>query len=386
MRAHGAAAGQKSIIRDACRPARHSTGHRFAPRAGGAALSVVCLAALLALPLATSIPARSQTSDTSSGEVPLGTFNIRNPHSGFSVVEPPAGVPEAKSEQSEDGSNRWFFESWQKTAPADTAEELYGQAMAALEDGRADKAQPLFERLIAEAPRSVQATEARRHLGRIYSTTTGSTTPGPATPGSTMPAKDPTAAAALPAAHAPGRAPTAAAVDAASSWSEAKKRVALDVDRPLSRSALVQARVSADIDGRFLSAAGDRVFFSANSASLGTRAQSVLQAQARFLIQNPWLSAAVEGHADDGALPDNQTLELSEQRAAVVRDRLIAEGVPAARLTAYGRGREERVSDCPEAACQAQNRRTITILLQGRITDGERGSDSADITQSPASQ
>jgi outer membrane protein OmpA-like peptidoglycan-associated protein len=360
MRAHSAAAGQKSIIHDVYRRAGH--------RAGAAAFSVVCLAALL-----TSNAARSQTSDAPNGEVPLGTFNIRNPHSGFSVVEPPAGVPAAKSDSNEDGSNRWFFEGWQKTAPADTAEQLYGEAMAALEDGRADKAQPLFERLIAEAPRSVQAAEARRHLGRIYSTTTGSTTTGSTTP------------SALPAAHAPGAAATAAAVEAASPWSNAEKRAALEVDRPLSRSALLQARVSADIDGRFLSAAGDRVFFSANSASLGTRAQSVIQAQARFLIQNPWLSAAVEGHADDGALPDDQTVELSERRAAVVRDRLIAEGVSAERLTAYGRGRDERVSDCPDAACLAQNRRTITILLQSRIKDGGRGSGSAAITQFPAS-
>jgi outer membrane protein OmpA-like peptidoglycan-associated protein len=359
MCAHRAAAGRESNIRD------------VRLRAGAVFPSVVwsfavCLAALL-----TCEPARSQPSDAPDGEVPLGTFNIGSPHSGFAVVEPPAGVTTTKRDANEDGSNRWFFEGWQKTAPADTAEELYGEAMAALEEGRTDKAQPLFERLIAEAPRSVQATEARRHLGRIYSaTTTGDTTTGS------------TAPSAFPAAHAPA----AAAVEAASPWTGAEKRAALDIDPPLSRSALLQARVSADIDGRFLSAAGDRVFFSANSASLGTRAQSVLQAQARFLNQNPWLSAAVEGHADDGVLPADQTLELSERRAAVVRDRLIAEGVSAERLIAYGRGRDERVSDCPDAACLAQNRRTITILLQSRIKDGGRGSGSAAATKPPAIQ
>ncbi|WP_439544372.1 OmpA family protein [Hyphomicrobium sp.] len=364
MRAHRAAAGHKSIVREA----RHSISGEVRQLAEVAAFSVVCLAALL-----TSDAARSQTRGEAAGEVPLGTFNIRNPHNGFSVVEPPAGMPEAKSEANDDGSNRWFFEGWQKSAPADTAEKLYGEAMAALEGGRVDQAQPLFERLIAEAPRSVQATEARQHLGRIYSTTTGSTTP------TAYPVPAP--------AHAPtGAGATAAAVEAGSTWTNAETRAALAVDRPLSRSALLQARVSADIDGRFLSAAGDRVFFSAGSASLGTRAQSVIQAQARFLTQNPWLSAAVEGHADDGALPDEETVELSERRAAVVRDRLIAEGVASDRLTAYGRGREERVSDCPDAACLAQNRRTITILLQSRIKDGGRGSGSAEILQSPAFQ
>ena len=367
MRAHRAAAGQKSIVREA----RHSIAGEARHLAGAAALSnvclaIVCLAVVCMAALLTSDAARSQTRGDAAGEVPLGTFNIRNPHNGFSVVEPPAGMPEAKSESNDDGSNRWC---WQKSAPADTAEKLYGEAMAALESGRVDQAQPLFERLIAEAPRSVQATEARQHLGRIYSTTTGSTTP-----------------TAYPVPAPRGAGATAAAVEAGSPWSNADTRAALAVDRPLSRSALLQARVSADIDGRFLSAAGDRVFFSAGSASLGTRAQSVIQAQARFLTQNPWLSAAVEGHADDGALPNEETVELSERRAAVVRDRLIAEGVASDRLTAYGRGREERVSDCPDAACLAQNRCTITILLQSRIKDDGRGSGSAEIMQSPAFQ
>jgi outer membrane protein OmpA-like peptidoglycan-associated protein len=351
MRAHCAVAGQKMIVREARQLAR------------AAALSVVCIAALL-----TSHAARSQTPDGASGEVPLGTFNIRNLHDGLSVVEPPAGVPGAKAESNDDGSNRWFFEGWQRAAPADTAEKLYGQAMVALEGGRVDEAQPLFERLIAEAPRSVQATEARRHLGRIYSSITGSTTP-----------------TAAPVPSHTGAAATTAAVEPAEASAKAERAAALNIDRPLSRTALQQARVAADIDGRFLSAAGDRVFFSAGSASLGTRAQSVIQAQARFLNQNPWLSAAVEGHADDGALPDQETVELSERRAAIVRDRLIAEGVASERLTAFGRGREERVSDCPDSACLAQNRRTITILLQGRMEDVRRGSGSA-AAQPPASQ
>ncbi|MGE3229011.1 MAG: hypothetical protein AB7J30_06195, partial [Hyphomicrobium sp.] len=45
----------------------------------------------------------------------------------------------------------------------------------------------------------------------------------------------------------------------------------------------------------------------------------------------------------------------------------IAEGVDEVRLVAYGRGREDRVSDCPEPECLAQNRRAVTILLNGRL-------------------
>lgn len=138
------------------------------------------------------------------------------------------------------------------------------------------------------------------------------------------------------------------------------------------RSELLQARVSRVIDEAFLADAGDRVFFSRGSADLGIRAQGVIRAQARFLTQRPALQAIVEGHADDGQLSEAETLRLSHDRAEAVRDRLVAEGVAEDRLTVFGRGQEERVADCPQPECMAQNRRAITILLDGQHRLGQR--------------
>src|SRR5690606_12603172 len=129
--------------------------------------------------------------------------------------------------------------------------------------------------------------------------------------------------------------------------------------QPVPRGVLHQARVSPVVDSEFPSDAGDRVCFSAGSADLGARARGVIQAQARCLMRYPNLYAAVEGHADDGTVSEAETLRISEERAAVVRDRLVAEGVDAQRLVAYGRGREERVSDCAAPECLAQNRRAV---------------------------
>lgn len=308
-------------------------------------------------------------------EVPIGTFTIGKPHDGFSVVEPPAGVPEAKDDESDNGSGRWFFQRWEKTSPPqDAPADLYSDAMKALDAGHTDEAQRLFERLVAEAPASTEATEARQHLGRIYRGVAAK----PSQPAEAAPVAGPpltstdTATGALPW-STQGAPATTASVNTAP---------------VLPRSVLYRARVSSAIDGQFLSDAGDRVFFSAGSANLGVRARAVIQAQARFLIRHPELSAAVEGHADDGALPDAETQRLSDERAAVVRDRLIAEGVEADRLTAYGRGREDRVSDCPAPECLAQNRRAITVLLDGRLLLGDGAirrvqGESSDLGFSP---
>ncbi len=313
--------------------------------------------------LVVSQTAQSQTASSGAefNEVPIGTFSVGRSANGFSIVEPPEGVPESKRDGAEDGSGRWFFQGWERSPPSDTSESLYKDARAALENGRTDEAQGLFERLIAEAPGSPRAAEARMQLGRIYRGDVG------------KPAAE--ARAIETNATETGALPEAGARQTQLPWSggaDGARPASLNVSPALPRSAIYQARVSATIDGEFLSDAGDRVFFSAGSANLGIRARGVIQSQARFLARYPDLTAVVEGHADDGALPNDESTRISQERAFAVRDRLIAEGVEPDRIAAYGRGREERVSDCPAPECLAQNRRAVTVLLNGRLRFGER--------------
>jgi outer membrane protein OmpA-like peptidoglycan-associated protein len=306
-------------------------------------VGVLSIAAAVTFGLSHAVQAQSRAPGAEPDEVPIGTFTVGQQADGFSIVEPPEGVPESKQDSSDDGSGRWFFQGWQKAPASDTAENLYSEARNALEGGRVDEAQSLFERLIAEAPGSARASEARMQLGRIYRGDVGKAA---ATETGALPVRE--------------------------AREEGARAASLNISRALPRSAINQARVSAALDGEFLSDAGDRVFFSAGSANLGIRARGVIQSQARFLAKYPELMVAVEGHSDDGMLPDAEIVRLANERAAVVRDRLIAEGIDADRITAYGRGREERVSDCPAPECLAQNRRAVTVLLKGRVHFGER--------------
>lgn len=316
-------------------------------------LAAACLATCLALSnVMLASAARAQDPSMGSSEVPIGTFTLGQPagsaHDGFSIVEPPAGVPERKRDSGDDGSGRWFFQGWETTPSRDaSAESLYSNAMAALEGGRREEAQRLFERLIAEAPDSPRAGAARQHLGQIYRSA--------ATGAEAIPSAVRSDSSARPRAGGAGA---------------ATKPDSPVVSQAPSRVALHQARVSPALDGEFLADAGDRVFFSAGSAELGSRARGVIQSQARFLLRYPELFVAVEGFADDGALPDAETQRLSEARAAVVRDRLVAEGVDEERLLAYGRARQDRVSDCPAPECLAQNRRAVTIILTRGVSPG----------------
>ncbi len=103
------------------------------------------------------------------------------------------------------------------------------------------------------------------------------------------------------------------------------------------------------------------ILFAVDSASLRPDLRSDLRAVARNLIEYPDSTIVVVGHTDNtGSAAYNQAL--SERRANAVASELIANGVPASRVRAVGRGLTQPIASNDTAAGRAQNRRVdITI-------------------------
>lgn len=106
---------------------------------------------------------------------------------------------------------------------------------------------------------------------------------------------------------------------------------------------------------------GDRVFFVTDSSSLTEEAQTVLRAQAGWLMANPSRSAIVEGHADERGTRE-YNLALGARRAAAARNFLVAEGVDASRLRSVTYGKERPEALCSSESCWSQNRRAVTVM------------------------
>ncbi|MFY7743374.1 MAG: OmpA family protein [Flavobacterium sp.] len=82
-------------------------------------------------------------------------------------------------------------------------------------------------------------------------------------------------------------------------------------------------------------------------------------------VMNEYPSARfrIEGHTDNtGKLATNE--RLSKERAAAVKDYLIANGVNASRLESEGYGPSKPVADNKTAAGRAQNRRTEVVVIK----------------------
>ena len=118
----------------------------------------------------------------------------------------------------------------------------------------------------------------------------------------------------------------------------------------------------------FLIDVGDRVFFSESSATIGGRARSIIENQARWLKARPNLTVTVIGRADDGG-NRGAALDLSRQRAEAVRDRLVAAGIDGGRIEIKAAGDSDRLALCATPLCQAQNRNS-EVLINGWRGDG----------------
>jgi outer membrane protein OmpA-like peptidoglycan-associated protein len=211
-------------------------------------------------------------------------------------------------------------------AAALAAADRFAQAIAAFDKGDLSSAQRLFEEVIALDPSGEKASQARHHLGQLYSTL-----------------------------NVPSAVPPAAPMQ------KSQTEPSTEQPPPVNRTRVTGRYRSAEEE--FIGEVGDRVFFSPGSADLGTRAVAVVEAQADWLKQKPTLNASIAGYADEPNLSPEQNESLSEARAIAVRDRLISEGIANERVSVVAWGRDGRLATCDEVQCQVQNRRAVTVLV-----------------------
>ena len=109
---------------------------------------------------------------------------------------------------------------------------------------------------------------------------------------------------------------------------------------------------------------GDRVFFAIDDSSLSIEAQTIIDAQASWLLENVNYDAVIEGHADERGTRE-YNLALGARRANIVREYLISRGVPEKRLETISFGKERPIEICSDESCYALNRRAVTVLTSG---------------------
>ncbi|QCO56746.1 OmpA family protein (plasmid) [Pseudorhodobacter turbinis] len=103
------------------------------------------------------------------------------------------------------------------------------------------------------------------------------------------------------------------------------------------------------------------ILFATDSATLRSDLTRDLQAVARSLLSYPNTTVQVIGHTDNtGAAAYNQ--QLSQRRAAAVSSILQVNGVPGARIVAFGRGEDQPIASNLSDAGRAQNRRVEIII------------------------
>ncbi|MBI1260991.1 MAG: peptidoglycan-associated lipoprotein Pal [Rhizobiales bacterium] len=114
----------------------------------------------------------------------------------------------------------------------------------------------------------------------------------------------------------------------------------------------------------FVTNVGDRVFFDTDKSSLLPDGQATLARQAAFMNQYPSKTFTIEGHADERGTRE-YNLALGARRANAAADYLVSLGVDAARLKTISYGKERPVCLESNETCWAQNRRAVTVLVDG---------------------
>ena len=112
-------------------------------------------------------------------------------------------------------------------------------------------------------------------------------------------------------------------------------------------------------DGKFVTSG---ILFDVNKATLKPESMGVINRVVKMMTEHPDLRLSVEGHTDsDGDKARNQ--ELSEERAASVKEALVDRGIESSRLKTKGFGESKPVDSNSTPEGKANNRRVEFVKI-----------------------
>lgn len=103
------------------------------------------------------------------------------------------------------------------------------------------------------------------------------------------------------------------------------------------------------------------VLFDLNKATIREESQEALNNIAEIMKEFPTTVFHIGGHTDSSG-SDQYNLQLSDERAASVREYLVSQGIPASRLTSEGYGETNPIATNNTAAGRQENRRVEISL------------------------
>ena len=106
---------------------------------------------------------------------------------------------------------------------------------------------------------------------------------------------------------------------------------------------------------------GDRVFFDTDMSTIRDDGRATLMRQADWLKRYSNYAITIEGHCDERGTRE-YNLALGERRATAVRQFLIGQGIPAARVKTISYGKERPDVIGSDEGSWSRNRRGVTVL------------------------
>ena len=106
---------------------------------------------------------------------------------------------------------------------------------------------------------------------------------------------------------------------------------------------------------------GDRVFFDTDMSTIRADGRDTLNRQAEWLKKYTQYQITVAGHCDERGTRE-YNLALGERRANAAKQYLVAQGIPAQRISTISYGKERPDPVGSDEAAWARNRRAVSEL------------------------